>query len=154
MIEKAKIRSFRDLDVYRTSHEAAIVVLKKIIPRLPKEERYDLGDQLRRSVKAVPRLIAEGYAKRHQAKGFQKYLDDAQGESNESQASLEQCRDAYGEHMDIKICEELIDTYDKISRQLYNLSLAWNKFYEKRSYDARRSKRPDVTSGQTQTMHE
>jgi len=134
MIEKARIRSFKDLDVYMNAHAAAILVLKEILPKLPKEEKDDLCDQLRRSVKAVPRLIAEGYAKRHQAKGFQKYLDDAQGESNETQAGLEQCRDAYGKYMDLSVCEKLIDTYDKISRQLYNLSLAWNKFYEKRSY--------------------
>uniref|UniRef100_A0A7V3J9E2 Four helix bundle protein n=1 Tax=candidate division CPR3 bacterium TaxID=2268181 RepID=A0A7V3J9E2_UNCC3 len=150
MEEKARIRSFRDLDVYRTAHEAAMLVLKEIVPKLPKEEKDDLGDQLRRSVKAVPRLIAEGFAKRHQVKGFQKYLDDAQGESNESQASLEQCRDAYDKFVDLKICEKLIDTYDKISRQLYNLSLAWNKFYEKRSYDARLTK----CISQTQTNYE
>lgn len=141
MVEKAKIRSFKDLDVYRTAHETAMVVLKEIIPKLPKEERYDLCDQLRRSVKAVPRLIAEGYAKRHQLKGFQKYLLDAQGESNETQASLEQCRDAYGRYMDIDLCEKLIDTYDKVSRQLNNLFLAWNKFCEKRTYATLRSKR-------------
>lgn len=145
MVEKEKIRSFRDLEVYKTAHQAAIIVLKEIVPKLPKEEKYDLGDQLQRSVKAVPRLIAEGHAKRHQCRGFQKYLDDAHGESNETQAGLEQCRDAYAEYVDVNLCEKLIDIYDKISRQLYNLSLAWNKFYEKRSYAARETRRPYAT---------
>ena len=102
--------------------------MTKIIPRIPDIERNDLKSQLRRSVKAVPRLIAEGYAKRHQKHGFQKYLDDAMGECNETIVGLEQCRDLYGEFLDKRLCEHLIDLYDKSGRQLYNLSAAWNRF--------------------------
>lgn len=76
------IKSFHDLDVYNNSYEGCIFVMKKVLPRLPPEEKYDLRDQLSRSSKAVPRLIAEGYAKRHQKYGFHKYLDDAMAESN------------------------------------------------------------------------
>jgi len=54
-----------------------------------------LVDQLRRSTKAIPRLIAEGHSKRHQKKGFQKYLDDAMTESNETMVSLAQAKDIY-----------------------------------------------------------
>ena len=96
----------------------------EIIPKLPGSEKYDLKDQLSRSCKAVPRLIAEGYAKRHQKFGFQKYLDDARGESNETLVSLEQVKDIYNINPDL--CIRLIDTYDKISRQLYNLAKAWS----------------------------
>jgi four helix bundle protein len=125
MVRK-RIISFIDLDVYQSTYEASIIVLTKIIPRLPKFEQYDLGDQLRRSVKAIPRLIAEGFAKRHQKKGFQKYLDDAIGESNETIVSLSHARDAY--KIEIELTEKLIDTYDKASRQLYNLACAWESF--------------------------
>ena len=107
-------------------------VFKYILPKLPEEEKYDLRDQLQRSTKAVPRLIAEGHSKRHQKKGFQKYLDDAMTESNETIVSLCQTRDLYAKSVDTKICEELIDTYDKISRQIYNLALAWTKFTERK----------------------
>lgn len=54
---KKKIASFRDLKVYQKSYDAAITVIKQIIPKLPREEKFDLADQLRRSVKAIPRLI-------------------------------------------------------------------------------------------------
>ena len=128
-----KIKSFKDLDVYRASYEAAILMINNILPRLPKEERFDLCDQLRRSSKAIPRLIAEGYAKRHQNKGFQKFLDDALAESNETLVGIEQCKDIYPRHMDIELCNKLIDIYDKISRQLYKLGFAWNNFYNKRN---------------------
>ena len=68
---KKRITSFHDLDVYLSTYEASITVLRKIVPKLPQEEKFDLIQQLRRSAKAVPRLIAEAYSKRHQKRGFQ-----------------------------------------------------------------------------------
>ena len=73
-------------------------------------------------------MIAEGYAKRHQKHGFQKYLDDAMGECNETIVGLEQSRDLYGEFVNKQLCEELIDLYDKSGRQVYNLASAWARF--------------------------
>jgi len=84
MENKKPIRSFRDLEVYQNTYRASVVVMTKIIPKLPDSEKYDLKDQLSRSCKAIPRLVAEGYAKRHQKAGFQKYLDDAMAECNET----------------------------------------------------------------------
>jgi four helix bundle protein len=123
---KNKIASFRDLEVYQRSYKCAIVVIKNIIPKLPHDEKYDLCDQLRRSVKAIPRLIAEGYSKKHQVKGFQKYLDDALGESNETIVSLSQTRDIY--NIEVELCSKTIDEYEIISRQQYRLSLVWASF--------------------------
>jgi len=100
-----------------------LLVMTRIVSKLPSSEKYDLGSQLSRSCKSIPRLIAEGYAKKHQKAGFQKYLDDAMGECNEMIVSLQQAKDIY--KIDI---QELIDIYDKSGRQLYNLSTAWGKF--------------------------
>jgi four helix bundle protein len=127
---KKPIRSFYDLNVYQSAYEASITVLTKIIPRLPKEEQFDLTSQLRRSAKAVPRLIAEAYSKRHQKKGFQGLIDDAMQESNETIVSLSHVKDAY--RIEVDLCDKLVDLYDKTSRQLYNLSLAWANFKERR----------------------
>lgn len=122
------IISYRDLEVYQNTYQAAIVVIKQILPKLPIEEKYDLCDQLRRSSKAIPRLIAEGYGKKDQVKGFQKYLDDAMTECNETVVGLSQCRDIYSPPVDSKLCEELLEIYDKSGRQLYRLKEAWNRF--------------------------
>jgi four helix bundle protein len=122
------IKSFRDLEVFRNSYQAMLIVMKEILPELPENEKYDLRDQLSRSCKAVPRLIAEGYGKRHQKAGFQKYIDDAMAECNEMVVSLEQSRDIY--NMDKIKIEKLVDIYDKTGRQLYKLRLAWNNFYQ------------------------
>ena len=122
------VKSYRDLRVYQESYQASVTVLTQIVPKLPKEERFDLADQLRRSAKAIPRLIAEGYGKKHQNKGFGKYIDDAMGESNETCVSLSHCRDIYSSFVDPQLCDKLIDIYDKIGRQLYKLGQAWSNF--------------------------
>lgn len=125
-VDKIPIRSFRDLDVYQNSYKAMMRVMKDVIPLLPQTERFDLVDQLSRACKAIPRLIAEGYAKRHQKMGFQKYLDDALAESNEMIVSLEQCGDIY--NIDREIIDNLVKIYDQTSRQLYTLSMKWTNF--------------------------
>lgn len=128
---KHPIKSFRDLHVYQNSYQAMLQVSKEVLPKLPSREKFDLTDQLSRSTKAIPRLIAEGYSKRHQNFGFQKYLDDALAESNETIVSLEQSRDLY--NLEAPIINELIDIYDKCSRQLYKLRQSWSNF--KTSHD-------------------
>lgn len=128
MEKKRRITSFRDLEVYQNSYNAMLIVMKEIVPKLPDSEKYDLKDQLSRACKAIPRLIAEGYAKRHQKSGFQKYIDDAMAECNEMVVSLSQCKDIYSEYIDLKCSNELIDIYDKSGRQLYKLGIAWTNF--------------------------
>jgi four helix bundle protein len=124
-----KVKSFRDLEVYQNSYRAMLVVAKELLPKLPEHEKFDLKDQLSRSTKAIPRLIAEGYAKKHQKLGFKKYLDDAMAETNESIVGIEQCRDLYG--ISPELCDELVDVYDKIARQLHRLSEVWDDFSRK-----------------------
>src|SRR4030042_1474191 len=122
------ITSFHDLEVYQNSYHACIEMMTKIIPNLPDSEKYDLKKQLSSSVKAIPRLIAEGYAKRHQKFGFQKYLDDAMAECNETIVGIEMCRDIFGKYVDKILCKELVATYDVCGRQTYKLREAWGKF--------------------------
>jgi len=130
MTKSKKIVSFRDLEVYQNTYKASIILMKEIIPQLPRSEQYDLTNQLARSCKAIPRLIAEGYAKKHQKAGFQKYLDDAMAECNETIVGLEHVKDIYG--IKTSLCNELIQIYDQSGRQLYKLALAWDKFKNRR----------------------
>jgi len=53
-------QSFEKLKTWQKAHELMLNVHKKLIPLLPKEEKYGLADQLRRSSKSVPANIAEG----------------------------------------------------------------------------------------------
>lgn len=125
-MDKKPIKSFRDLEVYQNSYKASVIVATRLLPKLPDSEKFDLKDQLSRSTKAVPRLIAEGYAKKHQKFGFQKYIDDAMAEANETIVGLEHIKDIY--KIEVELCNELIDLYDKTARQLYKLRQAWSNF--------------------------
>lgn len=128
MAEKKKIISYNDLEVYKRSYSACLHVMKFVIPHLPESEKRDLINQLSRSTKAVPLLIAEGFAKKYQKKEFQKYLFDAIGESNETQVGLSQCKDLYNINVIIKNNGNLIEEYEIISKQLFRLKEFWDKF--------------------------
>lgn len=124
------IKTFQDLRAYQNLYKAMILVLTRIIPSLPKEEKYDLADQMRRACKAGPSLISEGFAKRYQKRNWQKYIDDAIGESNEMINHLSVCIDVYSKHTDKNLCQEVIELYDTASRQLYRLRESWRNFHE------------------------
>ena len=51
MANKKTIKSFRDLIVYQNLYETMKVVLNEVVPKLPKEEKYDLADQMRRTAR-------------------------------------------------------------------------------------------------------
>ena len=131
-MEKTKISSFKDLDVYQRSYKACLKVMQQVVPKLPPVEKYDLASQLSRSSKAVPRLIAEGYAKKHQKKGFQKYLDDGMAESNETEVGLTQCKDIYFNEIDPEISLSLANEYEIIGKQIFRLREAWSNFTDTR----------------------
>jgi len=142
MTNKNRIKSFRDLEVYQNTYKASVEIAAKILPKLPDVEKYDLYTQLSKSSKAIPRLIAEGFAKKHQKHGFQKYIDDAMAECNETIVILEHIKDIY--KIEVALCNDLIEVYDKSARQLYNLALAWDSFKNRR-----KTKPNDDTGGET-----
>ncbi len=123
-----KVKSFLDLEVYQVSYQASLDVIRQIIPHIPRVENDDLQDQLRRSCKAVPRLISEGFSKKHQKRGFQKYLDDALAESNETIVSLSHARDLYLAGDAQELSDQLVRTYTSVSKMTYCLRKAWDQF--------------------------
>lgn len=131
MEENKTIRSFTDLRVYQNLYKAMKIVLIKIIPYLPKEEKYDLVNQMRRCCKAGPALLAEGFAKRYQKLNWQKYLNDTVGEANEMIHHLTVCIDIYPTYIDTKLCKEVIDLYDFSCKQLTKLKQAWTNYHKK-----------------------
>lgn len=124
------IRSFRDLRAYQTLYKAMKIVMIKIIPRLPKEEKYDLADQMRRARKAPLALLAEGFAKRYQKRQWAKYLDDCIGECNEMSNHLSICHDIYLKYLELKDIDEALALYDFGSRQVYKLKESWKDFHK------------------------
>jgi four helix bundle protein len=88
----AIIRSFRDLEVYVLAREHA-KKLFAISKSFPREEKYSLTGQLRRSSRAVTALIAEAWARRRYPAAFINKIDEALGEAMETQAWLDHALD-------------------------------------------------------------
>ncbi len=84
----AIILSFRDLEVYKLAREQA-KILFITTKKFPKEEKYSLTDQIRRSSRAVNAMVAEGWARRRYPAAFVNKIDEAMGEAMETQAWLE-----------------------------------------------------------------
>jgi four helix bundle protein len=89
----AEIRSFRDLNAYKKAREAARAIFE-ITKSFPREERYALTDQIRRSSRAVNAMIAEAWAKRRYEAAFISKVNDALGEATETQSWLDHALDS------------------------------------------------------------
>ena len=84
----ALIKSFRELDVYRMAvREAKRIFL--LTQSFPKEERYSLTDQVRRSSRAVGAMIAEGWGRRRYPASFIHKITEGIGEALETQSWLD-----------------------------------------------------------------
>ncbi len=80
------IANFRTLKAW----QQAIVVVKEVyalVKTLPAEEKYVLGDQLRRAVISIPSNIAEGQS-RGSDKEFIHFLSIANGSASEVETQL------------------------------------------------------------------
>jgi four helix bundle protein len=88
-----EIRSFRDLNVYKSARESARAIFE-ISKTFPREERYSLTDQIRRSSRAVNAMLAEAWAKRRYEAAFVSKVNDALGEATETQAWLDHAVDS------------------------------------------------------------
>ena len=103
-----KLNSYRDLIVWQKAME----LVKKtysVIALLPKEEKYALADQMRRSVVSIPSNIAEGY-ERNSSKEYIHFLHIANGSKAELITQLEICQMlGYVENVTsiIALCDEI-----------------------------------------------
>ncbi|MDQ5950565.1 MAG: hypothetical protein QG585_507 [Patescibacteria group bacterium] len=59
---KIKISNFTDLVAWQEAHRVVLFIYK-IITKFPAEEKYGLGNQMRRAVISVTSNIAEGFAR-------------------------------------------------------------------------------------------
>ncbi|MEK8179352.1 four helix bundle protein [Flavobacterium buctense] len=79
---------YRDLLGYKKSFELAMKVFE-VSKHFPKEEKYSLTDQVRRSSRSVTVTITEAYRKRVYPKSFFSKLSDAEAENSETQVWLD-----------------------------------------------------------------
>ena len=77
------IKSVKDLKVYKVAFDLAMEIFKLTLD-FPKEERYSLTDQIRRSSRSVAINIREGFAKKRYENVFIRHLNDSIGSSEET----------------------------------------------------------------------
>ncbi len=118
MTERKLIRTHRDLEVYQMGFEAAMRIFRES-KSFPREERYSLADQIRRSSRSVCANVAEAWRKRRYEASFLSKLSDAEAEAAETQVWLEfavKC-----EYLDTETGRELYANYDGILGKIVNL---------------------------------
>ncbi|MDC1285517.1 four helix bundle protein [Flavobacteriaceae bacterium] len=85
---------FKELLAYQKAFDLAMQIFE-VSKTFPKEERYSLTDQIRRSSRSVCANLAEGYRKRMYSKHFIAKLSDADMENSETQVWIDfavQCK--------------------------------------------------------------
>ena len=76
-------QGFKDLLAYQKAFQQACDIFE-ITLKFPKEERYSLIDQIRRSSRSVCANLAEAFRKRNYPKHYFLKLTDCQGENSET----------------------------------------------------------------------
>ncbi len=111
-------QSFRDLTVYKKAFELAMEIFE-LSKQFPKEEKYSLTDQIRRSSRGVCSCIAEAYRKRNYQAYFVSKSSDADMENSETQAWLDftlACN-----YMDETVYRELLNKAEEVGRMLNHM---------------------------------
>ena len=112
------IRHFRDLDVYKMTMAAAMMIFEES-KAFPAEERYSLTGQIRRSSRSVCANIAEAWRKRRYPKSFVSKLSDAEAEAAETKVWLEfavRCK-----YLPRETARELYKEYENIQGKIVTM---------------------------------
>jgi four helix bundle protein len=111
-------QSFKDLTVYKKAFELAMMIFK-ISMKFPKEEKYSLTDQIRRSSRSVAACIAEAYRKRNYEAYFVSKSSDADMENSETQVWLNFARSC--EYIVDEELEDLTTRSEEVGRLLHHM---------------------------------
>jgi four helix bundle protein len=125
MGKMAKIKSVRDLDVYRLAFEAAMEIFQ-FTKKFPHEEKYSLVDQIRRSSRSVCSNLAEAWRKRRYIAVFKNKLTDSMQEASETQTWLEFCHAC--RYINSNVFNSLDQKYEHILAMLNSMEMKADSF--------------------------
>ncbi|MCD4691884.1 MAG: four helix bundle protein [Calditrichales bacterium] len=109
---------FKDLLVYKKAFQLAMDIFY-LTKNFPKEERYSLTSQIRRSSRSVCSNLAEGYRKRQYEKHFLSKTSDSDMENSETQVWLDfslACK-----YIDKEIYDNYLNRSQEIGRLLNHM---------------------------------
>ena len=130
------MRGYRDLKVYQLAYKLAMEIFDES-KGFPKEERYSLTDQIRRSSRSVATNIAEGFRKRQYPNMFVSKLADADAEATETQVWLDFALDCGYLHKERH--DGFVIRYEEVGRMLGGMMAEPEKFRVRKG-DERRQK--------------
>ncbi len=112
------VNTFEELEVYKLARKLASRIYQ-LTNSFPREEKYSLTDQIRRSSRSIGAQIAEAWAKRKYRRHFESKLTDADGEQHETRHWLLSALDSG--LCTNELAEELIQQYKIVGRQLQTM---------------------------------
>ena len=114
----ALVRDFKELRVYRLAFASAMRIFE-LSQGWPREERYSLTDQIRRSSRSVCGNIAEAWQKRLYPAHFLSKLSDASAETAETLVWLDFARETA--YLEAAVQAELEQAYRQINGGLVKM---------------------------------
>ena len=105
-----KNRDFTSLICWQDARRVKLFSYKKVLPLLPKEEKFNLDIQIRKSSCSSTSNIAEGYGRYHYQEGLQFYRI-SKGSTYESKDHLISCYD-FG-FINDDLCKEGLELIEK-----------------------------------------
>ena len=123
--QSKRIRSVRELDVYKLAFEAAMEIFE-LTKSFPKEETYSMVDQMRRSSRSVCANISELWRKRRYKAVFLNKISDAAQEGAETQTWLEfslACK-----YINDETFTQLDNKYEHIFAMLHTMEIKADSF--------------------------
>ena len=112
-----KIKSFRDLNIWKLSIEA-IEGIYKITKTFPASEHYGLTAQMRRCAVSIPSNVAEGFARKYN-KEYKQFLYIALGSCAELETQTEIAHRL--KYLKESKKDELLEKLNHITRMIMNL---------------------------------
>jgi four helix bundle protein len=127
-----KLTRFEGLKVWQLAHKLSIDVAK-LVKSFPKEEKYDLAGQMRRSARSIPSDISEGFGRYH--------FNDKLTFYERARASLGELRNHFEEALGNRYIEK--DSYDSFSQEMNEIGYLLNRMMRnvrsaRASYEAER----------------
>jgi four helix bundle protein len=111
-----KISHFENLKVWQLSHKLALEV-SDLVNTFPKNEKYDLVTQMRRSARSIPSDISEGFGRFH--------FNDKLTFYERSRASLGELRNHFMEALGNRYIGEV--TYDRYRVKMGEIGFLLNR---------------------------
>ena len=108
------MKSYRELEIYKSAHKLAIEVLKLSL-KLPKYELYEIGSQIRRSSKSVSYNIVEGYGRKKYKNDFIRFLIYSQSSCDEVNDKLDYINEIHRKENPLL---ELKEKYEVLGKQI------------------------------------